>query len=224
MGDLAALVTLHRSLLADDRFIERLVSEQPATQLDPNTGKLDEDPANKLGPNMTARFQRYLGHPEGYGESFPWSKAVWLVGSWCRRNHPHHRGPSDNWRGSLCRQAIRLVIDIGWSPEHAARVLKAPELDMVLETALAQVERFMDESRAKAEERERGAVRRVDFVLSQELQDPVNCLLAMRSMNQRLHRSTARSTVCTLPSARTRCVGRGGRRRTFERTLTLDSV
>ena len=155
MTDLAKLVELHRGLLADDRYIDRLVAEQPATQLDPNTGKLHEDAANRLGPNMTARFQRYLGHPESYGEQFPWSKAVWLVGSWCRRNHPHHRGPNDNWRGSLCRQAIRLVIDIGWSPEHAARVLKAPELEMVLETALLQVERYIDAARDKVEQREK---------------------------------------------------------------------
>lgn len=157
MTDLAALVTLHRQLLADDRWIEKLATVQPPTTYNHRNQQPEVEPAGHMGMTLSGRLLRYVGNIDddpGYGEVFPWTKAYQLTSNWCRRNHPHHRGPDNNWRGSLCRQAIRLVIDIGWSPEHAARVLKAPELDMVLETALAQVERFMDESRAKVEQRE----------------------------------------------------------------------
>ena len=159
---LAETVALHRELRAQDLAIPRLVSRQPPTTLDPHTGVLYEEPAARTGMAMSARLLRRLGHPEGYGQAFPWSSALWRMKHWCRRSHPQHRSAArPYWRGSLCWQAVRLVVEgseagyIGpLSPSQAAGVLRLDHIEALLVGAFRQIESEMDDAQARALKRE----------------------------------------------------------------------
>jgi len=57
----------HRALFRADLLIPKLVSRQPPTSLDANTGVLHQEPGSAVGMSMSGRLLRYLSHPEGYG-------------------------------------------------------------------------------------------------------------------------------------------------------------
>lgn len=159
---LADLIAEHRDLHAADLVIPRLVSRQPPTTLDPHTGVLYEEPAARTGMAMSARLLRRLGHPEGFGQVFPWSSALWRMKAWCRRSHPQHRSAErPYWRGSLCWMAVKLVVvgaEAGYigplSPSRAAGVLRIDRIEEVLAGAFRQIESEMNEAQARAEKRE----------------------------------------------------------------------
>ena len=96
------LIADHRQMYAAERYISRLATTTPPVMKDPDSGQYTSD-AGHLGMTLTARLLRLLSHPEGYGRSFPWSKALWYLRVSCRRDHPFHRGSDvPYWRGSLC--------------------------------------------------------------------------------------------------------------------------
>lgn len=171
-----ATLIAHRAMYRDDIRIDRLVSRQPPTSLDVNTGLLDEEPGARVGMTMSGRLLRYVGHPEGYGADFPWSKAYWHLAVECRRAHPGHRGEDrPYWRDNLCQQAVRLTViggDDGSGPlstAEAARVLRVESIDAVLKRCFRFIEERMDDFRRVSEQRARedaglgpGAVPRVE--------------------------------------------------------------
>src|SRR5690348_11112766 len=104
---LTNLIADHRQLYAAERQLSAMVAHHPPVTIDLNTGILQEEPSAAIGMTVNARLLRLLGHPDGYGASFPWSKALWRLRAECRRKHPHHRGSDvPYWRGSLCHQAV----------------------------------------------------------------------------------------------------------------------
>jgi hypothetical protein len=156
-------IELHRELYRSDLFIDRLVARQPPTSLDLNTGVLHQEPAAAIGMTVSGRLLRYVSHPEGFGSDFPWSKALWLLRVECRRRHPHHRSAKrPYWRGSLCHEAVKLVI-IGaeangtgpLSPEHAGQILRIDRIDELLLRCFRFLEESMDDFRRRAEKRAR---------------------------------------------------------------------
>lgn len=154
-------IATHRALYQSDLFIDRMVARQPPTTLDLNTGQLHEELASRVGMNMSGRLLKYVSHPEGYGADFPWSKAFWHLKHWCRKEHYTHRGPDRTyWRGSLCYEAVKLVVIGGrtlaygpLSPEQACQILRVDELDGVLTRAFGFLEDKMDDFRAESERR-----------------------------------------------------------------------
>ncbi len=158
----AYLIASHRGMYRDDIRIDRLVSRQPPTSLDVNTGELQEEPGARVGMTMGGRLLRYVGHPEGYGSDFPWSKAYWHLAVECRRSHPAHRGEDrPYWRGNLCQQAVRLTViggDDGKGPlsaDQAASVLRVESIDAVLLRCFRFLEERMDDFRRVSERRAR---------------------------------------------------------------------
>ena len=147
-------IALHRNLYRDDLFIDRLVQRQPPTSLDLNTGVLDQEPAAAIGMTISGRLLRYVSHPEGYGSDFPWSKALWLLRSWCRREHRYHMTPR-HWNGSLCHQLVIFVVIRGWSVQNAAAILAYDNPEPILRDAFTFMEDTMDDFRRKQEQRAR---------------------------------------------------------------------
>jgi hypothetical protein len=159
MTALQQAIETHRELYRSDLFIDRMVARQPPTSLDLNTGVLHQEPAAAIGMTVSGRLLRYVSHPEGYGADFPWSKAFWHLKNWCRKEHYTHRGPDRTyWRGSLCYEAVKLVVIGGrtlahgpLSPEQACQILRVDELDDVLTKAFGFIEDRMDAFRVEAE-------------------------------------------------------------------------
>jgi hypothetical protein len=147
-------IELHRELYRSDTYIDRLVARQPPTSLDLNTGVLHQEPAAAVGMTVSGRLLRYVSHPEGYGSDFPWSKALWLVRSWCRRNHRgRFHSAEKHWDGSLCHQLVKYVVIRGWSVENAAKILQYDNPEPLLREAFQFIEDRMDDFRAAAEQR-----------------------------------------------------------------------
>lgn len=105
---------------------------------------------------MAGRLLKYVGHPEGYGSDFPWSRALWRLRHYCRKEHPYHRaGDRPYWRGSLCHQLVIFVVIREWSVENAAKILRYDNPQPVLRYALGWIEASMDDARKRAEKRAR---------------------------------------------------------------------
>ena len=116
------LLQAARSEYRDELRIPHLTSLAPPTTLRQD-GSRWEDEASRLGPNMSGDLQRRLGHPAGYGKRFPWTGSAFYIGHICRHEHPgHHERPA--FRGSLCRQLVRLTVPLGYSVENAAQILE----------------------------------------------------------------------------------------------------
>lgn len=164
MTPLEKRIIWHRALYrADPGSVGRLVSRQPPTTMEYGTGKLYVEPGAGTGMPMSGPMLRYLGHPEGYGDKHPWSKAWWLLKVECRRKHHSHRGiDRPYWRGSLCHQAVKLVI-IGGEAKgegpltvtQAAQVLHLPKIDELLVRCFRDIERTMNEADDNAIAREK---------------------------------------------------------------------
>lgn len=153
---LAAQIADHRAAYRADLLIDKLVTRQPPTTLDVNTGVLHQEPAAAVGMTLSARLLKYVSHPEGYGSDFPWSKALWRLKYHCRREHPYHRAADrPYWRGSLCWQLVSLTITRGFSAHNAAEILRYDNPEPVLRYALGWMESSMDAERAKSELRSR---------------------------------------------------------------------
>ena len=163
---LGPLIELHRELYRSELALPRLVSRQPAVTIDPNTGERKEELATRTGMNMSGALLRRLGHPAGYGEVFPWARALWLLRHWCRHEHKArgHSGGGTRpyWRGSLCWSAVRLCVvgpdKGGYGPlsiEDAAAVLRCDRLEPILLEALRFIEGEMDAAHERAVERDR---------------------------------------------------------------------
>ena len=149
-------IALHRNLYRDDLFIDRLVQRQPPTSLDLNTGVLDQEPAAAIGMTISGRLLRYVSHPEGYGSDFPWSKALWLLRGWCRREHRRrYHSTERHWNGSLCHQMVIYVVIRGWSVQNAAAILDYDNPEPILRDAFTFMEDTMDDFRRKQEQRAR---------------------------------------------------------------------
>jgi hypothetical protein len=151
---LASRIADHRALYAADLHIPKLVSRQPPTTLDLNTGQLHVEDGTRSGMTISGRLLKYLGHPEGYGADFPWSRAHWLSRHWCRRSHEFHRAADrPYWRGSLCHQLVRFVIIEGWSVQNTAKILRYDHPEPVLRGAFDFIEQTIDDARDRAEKR-----------------------------------------------------------------------
>jgi hypothetical protein len=163
MTTLEQAIETHRELYRADTYIDRLVARQPPTSLDLNTGVLHQEPAAAVGMTVSGRLLRYVSHPEGFGSDFPWSKALWLLRVECRRRHHDHRSADrPYWRGSLCHEAVKLVIIGGesggtgpLSPEHAGQILRIDRIDELLLRCFRFLEETMDDFRRRAEKRAR---------------------------------------------------------------------
>ena len=153
---LAATIEDHRAMYRADLLIPKLVSRQPPTTLDPHTGELHVEPGAATGMPMAGRLLKYLGHPEGYGADFPWTKAAWKLRVECRRKHPHHRGADvPYWRGSLCHELVRFTIIRSYSVQSAVEILRYDNPEPLLREAFRFIEQVIDAERAKAERRAR---------------------------------------------------------------------
>lgn len=153
---LAATIATHRGMYRDELHIERLVQRQPPTTLDLNTGVLHQEPAAAIGMTISGRLLKYVSHPEGYGGEFPWSKGLFSLRWWCRKNHEFHRAADrPYWRGSLCHQLVTFTVIRGWSVHNAAEILRYDDPEPVLRLALEYIEQRMDAEREKAEKRSR---------------------------------------------------------------------
>jgi hypothetical protein len=157
----ATSVFLHRELFRDELAI-RTVARGPATSIDPHTGILNQEPATRIGLNMSGALTRRLGHPEGYGQTYPWARALWLLRVECRRKHPHHRSADrPYWRGSLCHQSIVLTVIGGangggpMTVHNASKVLQVDKLDVILKWSFRFIEDAIDDAREKAERKAR---------------------------------------------------------------------
>jgi hypothetical protein len=147
-------IETHRELYRSDTYIDRLVARQPPTTLDLNTGILHVEDGTRIGMTMSGRLLKYVGHPEGYGADFPWSKALWLVRSWCRREHRRrYHSVEKHWDGSLCHQLVKYVVIRGWSVENAGRIMGYDNPEPLLREAFQFIEDRMDDFRARAEQR-----------------------------------------------------------------------
>lgn len=156
MTPLEQSIALHRELYRSDLLIERLVARQPPTTLDVNTGELHVEPGAAVGMTMSGRLLRYVSHPEGYGSDFPWSKALWHLRGWCRRNHRRrYHAAERHWNGSLCHQLVIYVVIKGWSAQNAGQILAYDNPEPVLREAFGFIEVKMDDFRRAAEMRER---------------------------------------------------------------------
>ena len=157
--NLEATIEQHRGMFRDELAV-RMVARQPPTTLDLNTGQLDSEPAAAIGMTVSGPLLRRIGHPEGYGQLFPYAKALWLLKVECRRSHPQHRDSKrPYWRGSLCHEAVLAVV-VGTrlgplTPKQAAGVLKVDDLDALLLRCFRFLEQTMDDFRRKAERRAR---------------------------------------------------------------------
>lgn len=160
---LTSLVELHRAAYRDELNVSRMVSRQPPTSLDVNTGMLHEEEATRIGMNMSGSLLRRLGHPEGFGSAYPWMRSLWLLRVECRRRHPHHRSAErPYWRGSLCHQAAKLVIIGGEVHGHgpltiqqASKVLRVDKMEPLLRNAFRIIEETIDDFRRQADRRRR---------------------------------------------------------------------
>jgi hypothetical protein len=153
---LDARILDHRAMYQADLHVGRLVARQPPTSLDLNTGELKQEPAAAIGMTIAGPLLRRLGHPEGYGSSYPWMKALWLLRRECRKEHPYHRAADrPYWRGSLCHQFTSFVIIGGFSVRNAAEILRYDDPETVLRKAFDFIESTIDDFRAKAEKRQR---------------------------------------------------------------------
>lgn len=151
---LDARIAHHRELYRSDLLIERLVSRQPPTSLDVNTGELHQEPGAATGMPMSGRLLKYLSHPEGYGSDFPWSKSWWLLRNHCRRTHRYHRGPR-HWNGSLCHSMIGFVVVREWSVENAGNILQHTDPAGILRQSFDFMDQTLTDFRRKAEQRQR---------------------------------------------------------------------
>jgi hypothetical protein len=160
---LSDLIATHRDMYRADMSIPKLVSRQPPTSLDRNSGVTTQEPGAATGMAMSGRLLKLLGHPEGYGADFPWLKALWLLRVECRRHHPHHRSADrPYWRGALCYEAVKLVCIGGdalpYGPlttDSAMRILKLDHIEPLLRGAFREIETIMDDFRDRAAKRER---------------------------------------------------------------------
>lgn len=156
MRDLVSAIEDHRAMYRADLLIPRLVSRQPPTSLDLNTGVLDQEPGAATGMAMSGRLLRFLSHPEGYGQDFPWHRALWQLRVECRREHPQHRSSEHRyWRGALCWQIVSLTVTREWTPEQAAQILRLESPEPVLSQGLRFIQERMDDFRKAAEKRAR---------------------------------------------------------------------
>lgn len=127
-AQLDLLIRGHRGAAESDlhNFASRqqrnLSTDRPAVLFD--FGKKDwvSEDAAQLGLNLSARLTKLLGHPEGYGQSYPWRSAAWRLRYHCRREHPGHT-ERDEFRGALCERLVKLVILYHHSLEEACGVL-----------------------------------------------------------------------------------------------------
>lgn len=152
---LLAQILLHQGMHHAELRIERLASRQPPTLID-RSGTRRSEPSTSLGMTLSARLLRYLSHPEGYGDAFPWSRALWLLRVECRRRHQHHRGPDvPYWRGALCHQLVMFTVVRGYSIASTARILRYDRPEPVLRYALAYIESVIDQLMASGRELDR---------------------------------------------------------------------
>lgn len=156
MSALDDQIEWHRAEYRNDVRVEKLVSSQPPTTMDLNTGALFQEPAAAIGMTISGPLLRRIGHPEGFGSHHPWSSGLWRLRHHCRRNHPYHRAADrPYWRGSLCHQLVVFTILRGYTLVEAAGILRYDSPDAVLREALTFIEDTIDDFRAKAEKRER---------------------------------------------------------------------
>ena len=154
MTALEHLIADHRAAYRSDLLISRMVSRQPPTTLDLNTGELESEPADANGMNLSAALIRLLGHPEGYGMHHPWLKALWLMRSWCRRAHRRrYHSTEEAWEGSLCHRMVYLVIVEGWHPRRAGLMLNYTDPEAILRDAFRFLEETLDDFRRQQEQR-----------------------------------------------------------------------
>jgi hypothetical protein len=165
MTALQQAIETHRELYRSDLNIGQIVSAprvgshrstRPPTTFDYGQVAWVQEPADANGMNLSGRMVKLLGHPEGFGSDFPWSRALYRLRWDCRKNHPNHRGADvPYWRGSLCHELVRFVILREFSVQSAAAVLRYDNPEPILRQALTFIEESMDHARERAEKRAR---------------------------------------------------------------------
>lgn len=146
-------IALHRALWQDDNRIPRLASRQPPVVTD-ESGQPETQETHTGMPISAALTRRIF--TEWPGAMYPWVTALKALRQDCRRRHYWHRGADrPYWRGSLCWQAVHTVIVREYSVSAASDLLRADRLEDVLLSALAYMERHIDEQQARQEQRQK---------------------------------------------------------------------
>jgi hypothetical protein len=147
------LILDHRDAYHEEaRAVEELSSSRPPVLFDYESASWKEADAAMLGLNLTAIMVRILGHPDGYGQAFPWRQALWRLRHECRSSHLGHTD-RDVFEGSLCQRLVYLVVVYDYSPDMAAWQLGVdPARSMrLLEEALRWIERSIDREQERLE-------------------------------------------------------------------------
>ena len=165
---LSELIRAHRTYYSRDLYIPRLATEEPPVFTDPDTGKRASDPMSRLGPTLSYPLTAFIAsetrmveeggqlveHPgqPTYTPNTPWSKAAFAQWAACRRTHPEH-WERDEFRGSLCKVIVGLVIRQGWNFERACYELRLDpdRTAKVLRSALLFIDREMERIQDKAD-------------------------------------------------------------------------
>ena len=149
---LSELIRKHRVYYQRDLYIPRLAADEPPVFTNPQTGERSADDMSIIGPTLSWPLESYI--TSSYGQTFPWSRAAFAQWADCRRVHPEHQD-REEFRGSLCKQLIGLVIRQGYILERACLVLGlTPErAARTLRSALLGIDAEMQRQHNKATQR-----------------------------------------------------------------------
>lgn len=149
------LILDHRDAYHEEsRAVTQVSTERPPVLFDFEKAAWYEEPAAAIGLNLSALMVRLIGHPDGYGQAFPWRQALWGLRHECRSQHLGHTD-RDVFEGSLCQRLVYLVVVYDYSPDMAALSLGIdPVRSMrVLEEALRWIEGALDRQQERTEAR-----------------------------------------------------------------------
>lgn len=156
MAAMLPLLIEHRAMYRDElSVVHDLSTEHPPVLFDYARAEWQEAEAAMVGLNLTAQLVRLLGHPEGFGQLFPWRAALWRLRHECRGSHLGHVERPE-FSGSLCHRLTSLTVAQDYSPDMAALALGLdPRRALrVLESALRWIEDSIDRERARQEARQ----------------------------------------------------------------------
>lgn len=151
------LVLDHRVAYHEEsRSVLKVSTERPPVLFDFEKATWWEEPAAAIGLNLSALMVRLIGHPDGFGQAFPWRQALWALRHECRSQHLGHTD-RDVFEGSLCQRLVYLVVVYDFSPDMAAQELGIdPTRSMrVLEEALRWINGDLDRQQERAVARQK---------------------------------------------------------------------
>jgi hypothetical protein len=119
---------------------------------DGTTDRKDAD-EHGIGPPLTSRMHRYIGHWAHWGQSRLGTLSIMEVSDWCHARHTDHCMPGST--RSLCAQLLHELALLGQEPDDLAWLHGLP-LEQV-ERMLVQALNHAAEWRTAQERRSKGA-------------------------------------------------------------------